>query len=176
VHIPGFLIMHCRLMGEARLYYGFARPFGCLVTIGTGMEPNVALFPQGPELASNVVGTAVLLARMAELTTSAERANQMAEPLNAVGTYYRFNVGKKIQEKRWVEKVEPDLFSKWFKGEKPEEIEHFTPENWAKVTIELDDYQHVPDFVRLTEAYLKTEAVATEVTVCAGKLPPKRAT
>jgi len=74
-----------------------------------------------------------------------------------------------------VEKVEPGLFSKWFKGEKPEEIEHFTPENWAKVTIDLDDYQHMPDFVRLTQEYLKTEEVATEVTVCAGKLPPKRA-
>ena len=162
-------------MGEARLYYGFARPFGCLVTIGTGMEPNVALAPQGTELASNAVGTAVLLARMAELTTSAERANQMAKPLNEMGTYYRFNVGKKIAEKRWVEKVEPGLFAKWFEGEKPEEIEHFTPENWAKVTIDLDDHQHMPDFVRLTEKYLETDAVATDVTECARKLPPKRA-
>ena len=162
-------------MGEARLYYGFARPVGCLVTIGTGMLPNVALAPQGTGLASNVVGTAVLLERMVTLTTNGEHANQMAEPLNVAGTYYRFNVGKKIQEKRWVETVEPGLFSKWFKGEKPEEIEHFTPENWAKVTIDMDDYQHMPQFVNLTQDYLKTEEVATEVAVCAGKLPPKRA-
>ena len=167
--------MHYRLMGEAHLYYGFARPFGCLVTIGTGMEPNVGLAPQGTALTSNVVGTAELLWRMANLTTSAEAANLMAKPLNEVGKYYRFNVGKEVQEKRWVEKVEPDLFAKWFKGEKPEEIEHFTPENWANVTIALDDSQHMPDFVRLTEEYLTTEEVAKDVTACAEKLLPKRA-
>ncbi|KDR80872.1 hypothetical protein GALMADRAFT_135962 [Galerina marginata CBS 339.88] len=159
------------LMGEARLHFGFARPFGCLVTIGTGMGPNISLPAEGTNVFNNVVGTAGLLVSMWELATKGEHANQMAEPLCEKGTYYRFNVGEKLAEKRWVEKVDPPFYEKWF-GADTKDVEHFTPENWANVTIDLADYAHMPDLVRLTQKY--TESDDARVTQCGERLPPKR--
>ncbi|KAJ3516977.1 hypothetical protein NLJ89_g797 [Agrocybe chaxingu] len=163
------------LMGEARLHFGFARPFDCLVTIGTGMEPNVSLPPEGTNILNNITGTAGILKSMWELTTKTEHANQMAQPLCEKGTYYRFNVGEKIAEKRWVERVEPTYWQRWFGGETAKDAEKFTPENWAKVTIDMADYARMDDFVRLTQRYVETDDVKEKVTVCAAKLPPKRA-
>jgi hypothetical protein len=160
------------LMGEARLHFGFARPFGCLVTIGTGMEPNVELPPEGTNIFNSITSSAGIVKSMWELNTKGEHANQMARPLCEPGTYYRFNVGEKIPEKRWVEKVDPSLFKRWFSGAQPVEVQRFTPENWAKITIDLADYKRMGDFVRITHRYL--EAEDARVVECASKLPPKR--
>ncbi|KAF8158515.1 acyl transferase/acyl hydrolase/lysophospholipase [Crassisporium funariophilum] len=159
------------LMGEARLHFGFARPIGCLVTVGTGMEPNVSLPPEGTNVFNSVTSTAGILASMWALATKAEHANQMAAPLCEKGTYYRFNLGEKIAEKRWVERVDPPLWQRWF-GTEPHDVEHFTPENWAQVTIDMADYEHMADFVRLTQRYIETEE--KDIELSAGKLPPKR--
>ncbi|KAF9046654.1 acyl transferase/acyl hydrolase/lysophospholipase [Panaeolus papilionaceus] len=160
------------LMGEARLHFGFARPFGCLVTIGTGMAPNVELPPEGTNVFNSVTSSVGIVKSMWELTTKAEHANQMAKPLCEPGTYYRFNVGEKIAEKRWVEKVDPPLFQRWFSGAQPIEVQRVTAENWANITIDLADYKHMGDFVRITLRYLETED--KRVKECASKLPPKR--
>ncbi|KAF9553084.1 phospholipase [Agrocybe pediades] len=146
------------LMGEARLHYGFARPFGCLVTIGTGMTPNVEI----GGLLSTVKG-------MWELSMKTEHANKMAEPLCEKGTYYRFNVGEKIAEKRWVETVEPGYIARLF-GAKTQYIDHFTPENWVDISIDLADYKHMGDFVRLTKKYIATDEEQKRVSECAQKL------
>ncbi|KAJ2921098.1 hypothetical protein H1R20_g15995, partial [Candolleomyces eurysporus] len=160
------------LLGEARVYYGFARPIGCLVTIGTGMNPNVVL----PDTSSNALGnlgsTAVLLKRMWELVTLTEHAHQMAQSISEPGSYFRFNIGKKLAEKRWIETVAPSVFDRWFHGAKDQQVERYTPENWAQVTIALDDYKGMADFVTLTLEFMKTEVEKTKN--AAGKLPPKR--
>jgi len=161
-----------RLMGEARLHFGFARPFGCLVTVGTGMEPNVSLPPEGTNVFNNITGTVEIVKALYELATKGEQANQMAQPLCEEGTYYRFNLGEKIKEKRWVERVDPTAFQRWFGDGETKYVEHFTPENWAKVTIDLADYKKMGEFVKLTEKYIQSEDV--KVGVCAGKIPPKR--
>jgi len=161
-------------MGEARLHFGFARPVGCLVTIGTGMTPNVALPAQGTNPISAATSTIMTLEKMWELATKTEHANKLAQPLCEAGTYYRFNVGEKIPEKRWVEKVEPSLFGQWFGGETPQEIEHFTVENWKKITIDLADYKHMEEFAQLTQRYMQTQEEIKRSGECATKLPPKR--
>lgn len=145
-------------MGEARLYYGFAREIGCLVTIGTGMAPNITLSTNGANILKNAVGTAALIKGMSQLATKSEHANQVAKLLVKPGHYFRFNVGVKIAEKRWI-------------GEDPEEAEHFTLENWANTAIDLDDYKGMGTFVQLTTDYLKEQV--QRVAECATKLPPK---
>jgi hypothetical protein len=159
-------------MGEARLYYGFARRFGCLATLGTGMSPNVSLPPEGTNIFENMKDAAGLLKSLLELATVSEQANQMAELLVKSGHYFRFNAGVKVAEKRWVEKVNPTLFERWFGNQVPKEVDHFTPEDWANVTIELDDYKAMGTFVELTKEYLKGEV--PRLIECASKLPPKR--
>ncbi|KAF5360891.1 hypothetical protein D9756_004636 [Leucocoprinus leucothites] len=158
------------LMGEARVYYGFARQIECLVTLGTGMSPNVSLPPEGKNLFENIKDCAGVLKSMLELSTVSEQANQMAELLVRSGHYYRFNVGVRISEKRWVEKVNPNLFKKWFGDQVPKEVHQFTPEDWASVTIDLDDYKGMGTFVELTNEYLKGEG--PRLTECATKLQP----
>jgi len=162
------------LMGEARLHFGFARPLGCLVTIGTGMAPNVALPKEGTNILNSAGSALVTVERMWELTTKGEHANLMAQPLCEKGTYYRFNVGQKIPEKRWVETVNPSLFKKWFGGETPQQIEHFTAENWADIMIDLADYKRMDEFSNLTLKYMETED--NRAKECSGKLPPRRPT
>ncbi|PPR04505.1 hypothetical protein CVT24_013111 [Panaeolus cyanescens] len=162
-----------RLMGEARLHFGFARPFGCLVTIGAGMEPNVELPPEGTNVFNSVTSAAGVVKGMWELNTKGEHANQKAKNLCEPGVYYRFNVGEKIAQKRWVEKVEPSLFQRWFGGAQAAiEVQRVSAENWAKITIDLADYEHMDDFARITLRYLETEEKRVEE--CAKKLPPKR--
>ncbi|PPQ86546.1 hypothetical protein CVT25_007204 [Psilocybe cyanescens] len=160
------------LMGEARLHFGFARPFECLVTIGTGMGPNVELPKEGDNVFENIGGTVGIVKSMWELCTKGEHANLMAEPLCEQGTYFRFNVGEKIAEKRWVEKVDPPFYKKWFGKDTPKYINHFTPENWADVTIDMADYARMPDLVRLTQKYVETEDA--RVSQCSMKVAPKR--
>jgi len=161
-----------RLMGEARLHFGFARPFGCLVTVGTGMEPNISLPAEGTNVFNNITGTAEIVKAMYQLATTGEHANQQAQPLCEKGTYFRFNLGEKIAEKRWVEKVDPPFYKSWFGLGETKYVDHFTPENWAKVTIDLADYKKMGDLVRLTEKYIQSEDA--RIGVCAGKIPPKR--
>lgn len=159
------------LLGEARVYYGFARPISCLVTIGTGMNPNVVLPNTSSNALGNVGGTLLTLERMWELVTLSEHAHQMAQAISEPGTYYRFNVRKKLAEKRWIESVAPTVFQRWFgSGGKVEE--KYTPENWAKVTIALDDYEGMEDFVKLTIEFMKAEV--EKVSKAAGRLPPRR--
>lgn len=109
------------LLGEAHLNYRLARPIGCVVTLGTGMNPNIAL----PDTSSIALGKSVA----------------------------------------------PDLFERWF-GSYERTIEKYTPENWAQVTIALDDYKAMDHFGMLTQEYMKTEVDKAQT--AAAKLPPRR--
>ncbi|KAF5360636.1 hypothetical protein D9756_004637 [Leucocoprinus leucothites] len=160
------------LMGEARVYYGFARRLGCLVTLGTGMSPNVSLPPEGNNVFEHIKDSAGVMKSMWELATVSEQANHMAELLVRSGYYYRFNVGVRVAEKRWVEKVNPSLFERWFGDQAPKEVDQYTPEDWANVTIDLDDYKGMGTFVELTKEYLKGEG--PRLTECASKLQSER--
>ena len=131
-------------MAEARLHFGFTRPVGCLVTIGTGMSPNVALPAQGTNPVSAATSTAITLQKMSELATKTENANQMAQPLCETGTYYRFNVGER------------------------------SGDNWKDITIDLADYKHMEEFAQLTQRYMQTQEEIKRSGECATKLPPKK--
>jgi hypothetical protein len=138
------------------------------------MEPNVSLPPEGTNVFDRIIGTVGLIEPIWELATLTEHANQMAEPLCEKGTYFRFNLGEKIAEKSWIEKVDPPFFQRWFGGGETEIVEHFTPENWAKIAIDLTDYKKMDDLVSLTVKYMESED--SRIGVCAGKIPPKRPT
>jgi len=142
------------MIGEARVYYGFARPIGCIVTIGTGMNPNIALPKESTNTFGNLFASAGVAKSMFNLVTLSEHAAQIAAKISEPGTYFRFNVGSKIAERRWVERVVPSLYDKWVKGAKEHDVEHYEPEDWLKITIELDDWAGMKTFVELTLKYL----------------------
>jgi hypothetical protein len=124
-----------RLLGESRLFYGFARPIGCLVTLGTGMVPNIAFADEGDGFWSNLSGTAKVCWSMFKLSTTSETANQTAERLVEKDTYYRFNIGK---HKEWIEKVYPagtSLAAKLWT--KKIEKRHVDETDWNDLKIDL---------------------------------------
>ncbi|TFK24383.1 phospholipase [Coprinopsis marcescibilis] len=160
------------LLLESRLQFGFARPLGCLVTIGTGMNPNIALPETGSNVLTNAASAVGTVFALVNLITSSEHANQIAQGFVDSEQYFRFNLGKKILERRWVEKVSPGFFGSIF-GEKDKYVEHYTPENWLKIAKALDDYGQMDDLVRMTKVYMDTEPEKGQATKVASKLPPK---
>jgi predicted acetyltransferase len=136
--------MH-RLMGEARLLYGFARPFGTLITIGTGMAPNLALPVQSDSWWAknplvNAFKTVQVGYEIMQLATSCEPAHLAAADLVDADAYQRFNIGE-----RWVEKIY-NINGRTFEAE-----------NWKDLDVSLNDYKKMSDIVSLTEEYLIKE-------------------
>lgn len=134
-------------MIESRLCFGYARPIECLLTIGTGVSPNVDFGSEG------VLGTAKVLPAAVNIVTNSESAHFQASQLAPEGTYYRFNAGERIKEV--IKTKEGNL----------------TIENWADKIISLDDWKKMPDFVRFTEEYLGLEK--PRIQECAQKLAIK---
>ena len=136
-----------RLMIESRLCFGYARSVQCLLTIGTGVAPNVDLGPSGP------IGTAKVVPAVIDIVTNSERAHFQASQLAPEGTYYRFNAGERITEE--IKTKEGNL----------------TIDNWADKIISLDDWKKMPEFVKFTQEYIAKEE--PRVQECAQKLAMK---
>jgi hypothetical protein len=134
-----------RLMGEARVYYGVARPLGCLVTIGTGMIQNIRL-PSSPNKESwnpfrNIMPALETIESLYETLLASESAHLVAQSLvSDENIYYRFNFGVR-------------------RGD-----------NWEDRNITLDDYEHMENFADLTEEYLKDDKTQERLTQCATRL------
>lgn len=134
-----------RLMNEALSIYG-SRPFGCLLSIGTGLQPNTAV-PTG-NLITNVIA---LKDALVNALTSCERAHIQVQPCLEVlpepglDKYCRFNVGTRIAD------TKPGI------------------ENYDKI-IELDDYKKMGEFVTITEKYLTEKAIVDRIARCAMRL------
>ncbi|EAU86152.2 phospholipase [Coprinopsis cinerea okayama7 len=160
------------LMGEARLYFGFARPIGCLVTIGTGMNPNVVLPDVSNNPVGNIITTAGTIKSMWELVTTSEHANIMARNLLDSNLYFRFNVGKKLVDQTWIKQVSPTFWERIFGKE--EEAQKYTEENWASLDIALDDYKQMAALVKLTLEFMTIPAENDRAKRAADKLPPKK--
>jgi hypothetical protein len=159
-------------MGEARLYFGFARPIGCLVTIGTGMNPNVVLPDVSNNPVGNIITTAGTIKSMWELVTTSEHANIMARNLLDSNLYFRFNVGKKLVDQTWIKQVSPTFWERIFGKE--EEAQKYTEENWASLDIALDDYKQMAALVKLTLEFMTIPAENDRAKRAADKLPPKK--
>lgn len=138
-------------MTEARILYGCARPFGCLVSIGTGMSPNIALPDSDSNPINNAADAIDVAKAVISLATASQQAHLLAQqqfteffphvsPIE-VGAYYRFNAGKKIPN----------------------------TDNWEK-EITLDDYKAMPGLEAMTNDYLKDAATVTMVGQCAARL------
>lgn len=160
------------LMGEARLYYGFARPIGTLVTLGCGMNPNLSL-PQMEHAIDYATKIGSLIGAFIGLATVSEHANIIARSLLEPGIYHRFNLGIKIAEAKWVETVHPSFWD-WMWGARAVDIEHFTPENWVDLGVGLESWKMMVPFAELTDKYMQQQEQADEAQVVADKLPPKR--
>ncbi|KAG6916204.1 hypothetical protein DXG01_007834 [Tephrocybe rancida] len=120
------------LMGEVNAIFGIddtgfgiARHIECLLSIGTGMQPNVSIKQQP----SNPIGAALytksLLEASVKVMTDCETTHNLMKGLfyGKDDVYFRFNAGIKVGD------------------------------NWAPM-IELDDYEGMPKLISLTKAYL----------------------
>jgi predicted acylesterase/phospholipase RssA len=130
------------LLAEAASFFGKARPIGCLVTLGTGMAPNLDLGPEGTNPLSTAAADVKLVKALASLSTNSEAANGLAISFVPKDTYFRFNVGVKLYEK--------------------------TGDNWADILIAMDDYKDMVKFVGLTDTYVKGQTAL--ITQCALKV------
>jgi len=116
------------LMGEVNAVFGIARHIDCLLTIGTGMQPNNAIDHQPtdplevPDYAASVVKAAINVA------TDCENTHQLAQTLftGRDGVYFRFNAGVRQGN------------------------------DWAPM-IALDDWRGMPKLVAITQTYIGTQ-------------------
>ncbi|KDQ16906.1 hypothetical protein BOTBODRAFT_219380 [Botryobasidium botryosum FD-172 SS1] len=138
------------LLAEVSSVYGPLRPIGCLLSIGTGIAPNVSLGDptDGPIRGILHIGQAV-----AALATNCERTRDTFEsaslpylPKQGEEKYWRFNVAISTKD------TKPGI------------------PNYESI-IELDDYKNMDAFVEKTKEYLKGQTLAVEQ--CAAKLQGK---
>lgn len=161
----GFNNPSLELVSEVALEFGWLRDIGCLLTIGTGIAPNVRLGNVSggdvPDLVSGLVATA----------TSCERAHEQMERISTglpsskdASKYYRFNVGKKLNAKFVREHVGGHF------GYGGSDITVFKPEDFEKGIIEMDDWEAMDGFVKLTNAYMALDEQKARVDRCAQRL------
>ncbi|KAG6844683.1 hypothetical protein H0H87_004658 [Tephrocybe sp. NHM501043] len=125
------------LMGEVNAIFGIddtgfgiARHIECLLSIGTGMQPNISIKPQP----TNPVGSALyvksILEASVKVMTDCETTHNLMKGLfyGKDDVYFRFNAGVKVGD------------------------------NWAPM-IDLDDYAGMPKLVALTKAYLVGQTI-----------------
>ncbi|KAG6906706.1 hypothetical protein DXG01_012530 [Tephrocybe rancida] len=118
------------VLGIDKAGFGIVRHLELLLSIGTGMQPNIAI--RG--LPVNAVGTGLyiksILDASREIMTDTQRTHNLLQAMlygNEDKKYFRFNVGSKVGD------------------------------NWEPM-IELDDYQGMPKLVNLTKTYLDGQA------------------
>lgn len=142
--------------------FGEARPIGCLVTIGTGIPPDINL--EVP----NILGAIDFVTNgLAAIATSCERTHNTIQPiigalsLRGEHKYCRFNVREKVTERGWLGPVDPSLLDKvtgWlstWRGNKsaPEEVFR----NWEDWVIAMDAYSKMELFEKVTAKYMEGE-------------------
>jgi hypothetical protein len=159
-----------RLAAEALHTFGRARTIGCLLSIGTGMVPNLNLGkePTGPITA--LTGTSQLVNTLTNMARNAEQTHNVAKLLAAPDTYFRMNVGVKIADAQWLQINNPIFYKKWFGAKSNGAVRHAT-QNWDNLVVALDDYKSMGDFVALTQKYLEGETEA--ISQCALKVAAK---
>ncbi|GLB44861.1 putative patatin-like phospholipase [Lyophyllum shimeji] len=116
------------LLGEVNAVFGIARHIDCLLTIGTGMQPNIAIDAQ-PADPFDVPGYAASVAKAAiNVATDCENTHQLAQALftGRDGVYFWFNAGVRQGN------------------------------DWAPM-ISLDDWRGMPKLVALTQTYLAVQ-------------------
>lgn len=131
--------------------YGWARPIGCVLSIGTGIGKDVPV----PPVPAHLLGFDIMMALTAGLTNS-ERAHHTVQPImpilplqgNAYNKYYRLNVKVRAPN------VQGD-------------IEDYAP------LMTLDEYKGMDALVKQTEKYIlgkDGEDGAETIKACAARL------
>jgi hypothetical protein len=143
------------LLGEAALFFGHACKREAVVTLGTGIFPNIAFEEEGHSLWSNIKGTLMAGWHLMKLATDGERAHHLAKDICSHKTYFRFNMGTKIEEKRWIDQVYPANTAWYNVLANKVEKKFFEQENWEKIDIDLDDHDKITQIRDLTTKYLK---------------------
>ncbi|KAG6889009.1 hypothetical protein C0995_004477 [Termitomyces sp. Mi166 len=117
------------LMGEVNAVFGIARHIGCLVSIGTGMQPNITIETQPSDPIEAVDYAKSIIEASIKIMTDCEATDNLMKGLfyGKEDVYYRFNAGEKVGN------------------------------DWAPI-IKLDDYQGIPELVNLTKTYLGGQA------------------
>ncbi|KAJ8488254.1 hypothetical protein ONZ45_g14017 [Pleurotus djamor] len=127
------------LLAEASVEYGYVRPNGCFLTIGTGMKPKKSLERRPKNILDvpEYVGSIGLAAL--KVIGDCERTHQLMKTLLPPDIYWRFNVGIRVGD------------------------------DW-KPLIDLDEYQKMPELVKLTRDYLAKPEEVADVDKCTSRL------
>jgi hypothetical protein len=138
--------------------FGRARPIGCLLTIGSGMVPNLDLGRQASDPFTTVTSTGRLVLALMSLADNSEQTHLITKLLVPSDAYYRFDLGIKIADSSWLEVNDPNFHKKWF-GSESVTAKHRI-ENRVRIVVALDDYKSMDKFVALTKKYLEGEVEA----------------
>lgn len=140
--------------------FGRARTIGCLLSIGTGMVPDLGLGDEAKGPFTALTATGQLVNALIALARNAEQTHHIAELLAVPGTYFRMNVGVKIADTSWLEINDPVFYKKWFGSKSSVDTVRHATQNWANLVIALDDYKSMDQFVALTKTYLEGQSEA----------------
>jgi hypothetical protein len=134
------------------------------VTLGTGQMPNISFAKEGTGWWSNLKGTLKVGMSLLNLASTSERTHLDAMGIFDNTAYFRFNLGTKVGEKRWIERVYPPKagWLDWSKVDK----HMFQQEDWKDLEISLDDHKKMDELVSLTDEHLKSDAEKQRIMQC----------
>ena len=147
----------CRLIAELPGIYGRNFTIGCLVSLGTGIPPEVKL---GTGLTS--VKDFIAIATNSEVPHNQLRRSAELFPRAFEPKYWRFNMSKKMSEEDWVEKIVKGWFS--------DSTEKLT---YKDIMVKMDDWSAIGMIRELTDKWLEHAEVIKSVDSCAEKIAMK---
>lgn len=129
--------MSLRLLAEASEVYGYNRPVGCIVSLGTGVPVDLKYsYSIGTTAAANIIA----------MLTNSERAHYFAGPLAkarvspGIDKYVRLNLSKALSDEAQRGKQQP-------KGAK----------DYEKMIEKMEDWEGIPRIRQLTDEWLRNE-------------------
>ncbi|KAK7434582.1 hypothetical protein VKT23_020118 [Stygiomarasmius scandens] len=145
------------LLGEARSVYGKACTLGCVISLGTGIPPDLKL-----DTGLFSIRDFVNVATNSEIAHRQFKGFSDILPLPDVADskkYWRFNMSKQLSDKDWVVKET----KRWY-GKEKETV------GYEKVMVEMDDYASIGLIQELTDLWLDKEATKKDLKACVNKL------
>uniref|UniRef100_A0A0W0FFI5 PNPLA domain-containing protein n=1 Tax=Moniliophthora roreri TaxID=221103 RepID=A0A0W0FFI5_MONRR len=146
------------LISELPAVYGKNFGIGCLLSLGTGIPPELKL---GTGLSS--VPEFIQIATNSEVPHKQLERSASILPRQGEDKYWRFNMSKQMSQQDWVIKV----VESWL-GLKKEEKKM----GYQDIMVKMDDWEAIPMIRELTDKWLQRESQT--LLVCARRLSMKK--
>ncbi|KAJ3537702.1 hypothetical protein NMY22_g5481 [Coprinellus aureogranulatus] len=145
------------LIAELPAIYGKHFTIGCLVSLGTGIPPEIKL---GTGLTS--VRDFIAIATNSEVPHNQLKRSATLFPLVNEPKYWRFNMSKKMSDEDWVEKIVNGWFGKY--------TEKLT---YKDIMVKMDDWTAIEMIRQLTDKWLEHADVIKTIDSCAARIAMK---